>query len=46
VRDAVRRLLLEDGFRRAASGLADTIRAMPGPAEIVTVLERLVPEGR
>ena len=42
VRDAVRRILLEDGFRRAAAGLADAIRAMPGPAEVVTVLERLV----
>jgi len=42
VREAVRRILLEDGFRRAAAGLADTIRAMPGPAEVVTVLERLV----
>jgi hypothetical protein len=42
VRDAVRRILLEDDFRRAAAGLADTIRAMPCPAEVVTVLERLV----
>jgi UDP:flavonoid glycosyltransferase YjiC (YdhE family) len=46
VRDAVRRILLEDGFRRAAAGLADTIRAMPGPTEVVTVLERQVLDRR
>jgi UDP:flavonoid glycosyltransferase YjiC (YdhE family) len=46
VRDAVRRILLEDGFRGAAAGLADTIQAMPGPAEVVTVLERLVLDRR
>jgi UDP:flavonoid glycosyltransferase YjiC (YdhE family) len=40
VRDAVRRILAEDDFRSAAAGLADTIRAMPGPAEVVTVLEQ------
>ena len=43
---AARRILLDDGFRGAAAGLADTIRAMPGPAEVVTVLERLVLDRR
>jgi UDP:flavonoid glycosyltransferase YjiC (YdhE family) len=46
VRDAVRRILVEDDFRRAAADLADAIRAMPGPAEVVTVLERLVLDRR
>jgi UDP:flavonoid glycosyltransferase YjiC (YdhE family) len=46
VRESVRRILLEDGFRGAAAGLADTIRAMPDPAEVVTVLERLVLDRR
>ena len=46
VRDAVRRILLEDAFRSAAAGLADTIRAMPGPAEVVTVLERVALDRR
>jgi UDP:flavonoid glycosyltransferase YjiC (YdhE family) len=41
VRDAVRRILLEDGFRRAAGEVACAIGSMPGPAEVVTVLERL-----
>ena len=43
---ALRRVLVEDAFRSAAAGLADTIRAMPGPAEVVTVLERLVDDRR
>lgn len=38
---AVRRLLLEDTFRQAAGTIADDIRAMPSPGEVVTALERL-----
>lgn len=41
VTDAVRRVLVEDGFTQAALELADQVRAMPGPDEVVTVLERL-----
>jgi UDP:flavonoid glycosyltransferase YjiC (YdhE family) len=41
VADAVQRLLDEPGYRRAASGLADEIAAMPSPAETVRTLERL-----
>jgi UDP:flavonoid glycosyltransferase YjiC (YdhE family) len=36
-----RRILDEEPFRVAAHGLAQDIRAMPSPAEVVTVLERL-----
>jgi UDP:flavonoid glycosyltransferase YjiC (YdhE family) len=46
VRDALRRILVEDAFRSAAAGLADTIRAMPGPAEVVPVLERVAIDRR
>ena len=46
VRDAVRRILLEDSFRSAAAGLADSILAMPGPAEVVRVLERVALDRR
>ena len=46
VRDTVRRILVEDSFRSAAAGLADSIRAMPAPVEVVTVLERLVADRR
>jgi len=37
---AVRRILVEDSFRAAALGLAEDIRAMPPPAEVVVALER------
>ena len=36
----VRRILVEEPFRAAALGLAEDIRAMPSPAEVVTSLER------
>ena len=42
---AVQRLLDEDSFRAAAQGVADDIRAMPSPAEVVTVLESLASRG-
>lgn len=42
VADAVRRLLTEESFRRAALVLAGEIQAMPAPAEVVRLLERLV----
>ena len=35
---AARRILVEDSFRDAAAGLAEDIRAMPSPAEVVTAL--------
>lgn len=35
---AVRRILVEDSFRAAAVGLAEDIRAMPSPAEVVAAL--------
>jgi hypothetical protein len=38
---AARRILLEDAFRVAARGLAEDIRAMPSPGDVVTELERL-----
>ena len=38
---AVRRILVEDGFRQAASGVADDIRAMPAPEDVVAELVRL-----
>jgi UDP:flavonoid glycosyltransferase YjiC (YdhE family) len=42
ITDAVNRLLAEERFRRAAAVLADDIRAMPSPDEVVAVLETLV----
>jgi UDP:flavonoid glycosyltransferase YjiC (YdhE family) len=39
--NAARRILEEEQFRVAAQGLAEDIRAMPSPAEVVNVLERL-----
>ena len=38
VAHALRRILVEDSFRDAAAGLAEDIRAMPSPAEVVTAL--------
>jgi len=38
---AVRRILVEDSFRAAAAGLAEDIRTMPSPGEVVSALERL-----
>jgi UDP:flavonoid glycosyltransferase YjiC (YdhE family) len=38
---AASRILTEGSFRAAAVGLADDIRAMPSPDEVVSVLERL-----
>jgi UDP:flavonoid glycosyltransferase YjiC (YdhE family) len=42
VRRDVRALLDEPGFREAAGQLRQEIGAMPAPAEVVGVLERLV----
>jgi UDP:flavonoid glycosyltransferase YjiC (YdhE family) len=41
IADAVQRLLVEDSFRTASARMAQTIAAMPSPADVVTVLERL-----
>lgn len=41
IAQAVRRILAEDSFRAAAGVLAQDIQAMPAPAEVVGVLERL-----
>jgi UDP:flavonoid glycosyltransferase YjiC (YdhE family) len=41
IADAVRRLLVEDSFRTASARIAQTIAAMPSPADVVTVLEKL-----
>lgn len=38
IANALRRILVEDSFRDAAAGLAEDIRAMPSPAEVVTAL--------
>ena len=38
---AVRRILVEDVFRQAARGIADDIRAMPAPEDVVDTLVRL-----
>jgi UDP:flavonoid glycosyltransferase YjiC (YdhE family) len=38
---AVHRILVEESFRVAARGLAEDIRVMPSPTEVVTALERL-----
>jgi UDP:flavonoid glycosyltransferase YjiC (YdhE family) len=40
VTTAVGRILNEDSFGRAANGLADDIRDMPAPSDVVTSLER------
>jgi UDP:flavonoid glycosyltransferase YjiC (YdhE family) len=41
IASAISRLLTEEGFRSRAGRLATEIAAMPGPAEVVRVLERL-----
>lgn len=41
INEAVGRILVEPSFREAALRVAEDIRAMPGPAEVVSVLERL-----
>jgi UDP:flavonoid glycosyltransferase YjiC (YdhE family) len=41
IASAISRLLAEEPFRGAAGTLATEIAAMPGPAEVVPVLERL-----
>ena len=38
---AVRRILLDESFRRAAVSIADDIRAMPSPKDVAAELERL-----
>ena len=38
IAQAARRILVEDSFRDAAAGLAEDIRAMPSPTEVVTAL--------
>lgn len=42
VSDAVKALMSEPGYRASAAALAEEIRAMPSPAAVVSVLERLV----
>ncbi|MGC7102061.1 activator-dependent family glycosyltransferase [Amycolatopsis lurida] len=46
VREKLRQLLTEPGFRSAAAPLRDEIRAMPLPAEVVPRLEKLTTEHR
>ncbi len=41
IENAVRRLLVEDGFRGRAAALAAEIATMPGPDEVARVLERV-----
>ncbi|TVZ80510.1 glycosyltransferase [Streptomyces sp. BK340] len=41
VREAVLALLEEDGYRKAAMGLADSMKSLPTPAELVPDLEAL-----
>ena len=41
IRQAVGRVLVEDGFIQAADELGEQVRAMPGPDEVVAVLEQL-----
>ncbi|MEU0336012.1 nucleotide disphospho-sugar-binding domain-containing protein [Streptomyces sp. NPDC006193] len=46
VRDAVRTLLQEDSYRRAAQRVAAEIAARPTPAQLVPALEQLARTGR
>lgn len=46
VRQLVRRLVDEPGFRRQAGQMKDEIDSMPGPHEAVSLLERLVLDPR
>lgn len=41
IADAMLRILVEDSFRAAAAGVAEDIRAMPEPAEVVAALQGL-----
>jgi UDP:flavonoid glycosyltransferase YjiC (YdhE family) len=41
IRDAVRALLEDDGYRRAAARVQDEIRSMPEPEQAVALLERV-----
>ena len=41
IAEAVRRLLDEESFRSAAGRVAEAIREMPSPAEVVAVLEQI-----
>lgn len=43
IADAVRRLLDDPSYRTAAQSLAEQIRGMPAPEQVVPVLERLHP---
>ncbi|HET9144249.1 nucleotide disphospho-sugar-binding domain-containing protein [Actinophytocola sp.] len=45
IRDAVGRLLREDGYRAAARRLRQEIERQPAPAEVVPALARLAPDG-
>ncbi|MFF0744470.1 activator-dependent family glycosyltransferase [Streptomyces sp. NPDC004111] len=42
VRDGVRRLLSEEGFRKGARALRDTLLEMPAPNQLVPLLEQFV----
>lgn len=42
VRDAVTRLLDDDGYREAAGRVAESIEAMPSPGDVAAALESLV----
>jgi len=42
IRDAVRMVLSNTGYRERAQGMRDEIRALPSPDELVSMIERLV----